>query len=428
MRRASAPATLARSKKPPAPPPAATWALRRASKAITRQTADLAQALVVREVLAECVEDVAQAHHENEVNELKDLVDDQSLRLEVLAGERDAALRKIKQLEDERASIQQECKEARDAFCEDIVAWKRQQLQAEEERARHDRNAEDARRVPSLERRIGELERDLQRASRRLELFSNAGKPAQNGHTEKRPPLTILEDRVVLRVFSFFVAPEVLATAQSERRFFGRVDRLFSLNSAIGRKLRTTASPQKSVGLSSQIASAIASKLSPSEIKGIIALDRRCKALDVEVRGLQAEAEDSRAALEGAERVKEFLASKVRDAEESLAEALRSTESTRQQAGADQEVIAFLDERVRCLENEVAEATRARLELENSLGRDRDAAVDQLAAAQDAMRVDAERRDRQQASQQKARKLLVKEVKTLRSQLDMVRRAAQARV
>ena len=61
-------------------------------------------------------------------------------------------------------------------------------------------------------------------------------------------------------------------------------------------------------------------------------------------------------------------------------------------------------------------------------GRDRDAAVDQLAAAQDAMRVDAERRDRQQASQQKARKLLVKEVKTLRSQLDMVRRAAAARV
>ena len=150
--------------------------------------------------------------------------------------------------------------------------------------------------------------------------------------------------------------------------------------------------------------------------------------MDVEVRGLQAEAEDSRAALEGAERVKEFLASKVRDAEESLAEALRSTESTRQQAGADQEVIAFLDERVRCLESEVEEATRARLELENSLGRDRDAAVDQLAAAQDAMRVDAERRDRQQASQQKARKLLVKEVKTLRSQLDMVRRAAAARV
>ena len=57
-----------------------------------RQTAALAQALVVREVLAECVEDVAQAHHENEVNELKDLVDDQSLRLEVVAGERDAAL------------------------------------------------------------------------------------------------------------------------------------------------------------------------------------------------------------------------------------------------------------------------------------------------------------------------------------------------
>ena len=274
MRRASAPATLARTKPPPPPPPA-TWALRRASKAITKQTADLAQALVVREVLAECVEDVAQAHHENEVNELKDLVDDQSLRLEVIAGERDAALRKIKQLEDERASIQQECIKARDAFCEDLVAWKRQQLQAEEERARHDRNAEDARRVPSLERRIGELERDLQRASRRLELFSNAGKPAQNGHTEKRPPLTILEDRVVLRVFSFLVAPEVLATAQSERRFFGRVDRLFSLNSQIGRKLRTTVSPQKSVGLSSQIAAAIASKLSPSEIKGIIALDRR---------------------------------------------------------------------------------------------------------------------------------------------------------
>ena len=91
MRRASAPATLSRTTKPPPPPPPAAWALRRASKSITKHTEDLAQALVVREVLAECVEDVAQAHHENEVNELRDLVDDQSLRLEVIEGERDAA-------------------------------------------------------------------------------------------------------------------------------------------------------------------------------------------------------------------------------------------------------------------------------------------------------------------------------------------------
>ena len=132
MRRASAPATLARTLKPPPPPPPATWALRRASKAAARQTADLAEALVVREVLAECIDDVAQAHHENEVNELKDLVDDQSLRLEVDCGRtRRGLYARIKQLEDERASIQQECIKARDAFCEDLVAWKQQQLQAE---------------------------------------------------------------------------------------------------------------------------------------------------------------------------------------------------------------------------------------------------------------------------------------------------------
>ena len=71
MRRASAPATLSRHSKPPPPPPAAAWALRRASKAAARQTADLAEALVVREVLSECIDDVAQAHHENEVNELR---------------------------------------------------------------------------------------------------------------------------------------------------------------------------------------------------------------------------------------------------------------------------------------------------------------------------------------------------------------------
>ena len=87
MRRASAPATLSTRTKPPPPPPPATWALRRASKAAAQQTKDVAEALVVREVLAECIDDVAQAHHENEVNELKDLVDDQSLRLEVIAGE-----------------------------------------------------------------------------------------------------------------------------------------------------------------------------------------------------------------------------------------------------------------------------------------------------------------------------------------------------
>lgn len=423
MRRASAPATLAgaRPQVPRQHPEA--WALRKAAAAAGRQTSEIAQALVVREVLAECVEDVAEAAHQNAVAELQDLVEDQTLRLEVAAGDRDAVVQRIKTLEAERAAVARECVQARDAFCADIVHWKRQQLKNEEDRARHERDANDARRVPALERRVGGLERDLQRAQRHLDLFSSASQSAP----EARPALCALEDRVVLRVFSFLVAPEVLAAAQADRRFFGRVDRLFSLNSNMGRRLRTT-TPQKSVGLSSAIASAIASKLSPSEIKGIIALDRRCKALDGEARVLRAEADDNRAALEGAERVNEFLHSKVRDAEEALAEALGSTAGIRAQASADQEVIAFLDQRVRELELEVGEATASRKALELGLGRDRDAAVDQLAAAQDAARQDAERRDRQQAAQQKARKLLVKEVRQLRGQLDVIRRAAASRV
>lgn len=180
--------------------------------------------------------------------------------------------------------------------------------------------------------------------------------------------------------------------------------------------------------LSGATASSIAGKLSASEVKAIIALDQRAKASERARAAADAEADDLRRALEGAEGVKDFLAIKLKDAEEALAQALDAGSKRREQEASDQEVIGFLDGRARDLERELETERAARKTLESTLGRDRDAAVEQLAAAVDARRDADETRAARERDERKTRRLLVKEVKTLRSQLDQVHRAAARRV
>ncbi|KAH8057674.1 hypothetical protein JL721_9600 [Aureococcus anophagefferens] len=143
-----------------------------------------------------------------------------------------------------------------------------------------------------------------------------------------------------------------------------------------------------------ETADAIASKLSAGEIKGIIALDQRAKRLDGECAMLKAEKEDLKAALEGAEGVKDFLGAKLRDAEETLKAAFEADETQRSQRRSDQEVINFLDARVRDLEAEAAGLRSRRDSVEADLSRDRDAAVKQLAHVVASRDADLDERDR----------------------------------
>ena len=126
--------------------------------------------------------------------------------------------------------------------------------------------------------------------------------------------------------------------------------------------------------------------------------------------------------------VKDFLGAKLRDAEETLKAAFEADETQRSQRRSDQEVINFLDARVRDLEAEAAGLRARRDAVEADLGRDRDAAVKQLAHVVASRDADLDERDRADKANREQKRLLVKEVKALRAQLAAVHRAAARRV
>jgi hypothetical protein len=297
----------------------------------------------------------------------------------------------------------------------------------------------EARKVPALEREVSRLARELE-AARRREARGGQLNGTLAAPEKRAPPrltLVALEDKLVLKVFSFLTAWGVLASAQADRNFFARVDKLFGMGSAVAGKLKAgdkkrangrSPPPGAAGSLSAETASAIASKLNAGEIKGIIALDQRAKRLDGECAMLKAEKEDLKAALEGAEGVKDFLGAKLRDAEETLKAAFEADETQRSQRRSDQEVINFLDARVRDLEAEAAGLRSRRDTVEADLGRDRDAAVKQLAHVVASRDADLDERDRGDKANREQKRLLVKEVRALRAQLAAVHRAAARRV
>ncbi|KAK7248973.1 hypothetical protein SO694_00043171 [Aureococcus anophagefferens] len=310
---------------------------------------------------------------------------------------------------------------------------------AEGERLKLKRAEGEARKVPALEREVSRLARELE-AARRREARGGQLNGTLAAPEKRAPPrltLVTLEDKLVLKVFSFLTAWGVLASAQADRAFFARVDKLFGMGSAVAGRLKAGGNkrangrsppPGAAGSLSAETAAAIASKLNAGEIKGIIALDQRAKRLDGECAMLKAEKEDLKAALEGAEGVKDFLGAKLRDAEETLKAAFEADETQRSQRRSDQEVINFLDARVRDLEAEAAGLRARRDSVEADLSRDRDAAVKQLAHVVASRDADLDERDRGDKANREQKRLLVKEVKALRAQLAAVHRAAARRV
>mmetsp|Transcript_15079 Transcript_15079/g.45181 ORF Transcript_15079/g.45181 Transcript_15079/m.45181 type:complete len:415 (-) Transcript_15079:397-1641(-) len=410
----------------------ASWVAARARE-VRSAAADAYDAeFEVARVVAECVDDVAVAAEHNDALDLNEALADARLELEVVSSERDALRRRLLERDAADETRRQEASVVRGALLEDVARWRREKRRGEADRGRAERAEAAAKRVPALERQVASLRREADRERRRAGFVEAARREGGARSNNRRHRLAGLEDTLALKVFSFLEAPGVLATAQGDRAFFARVDGLFAMGSQVALSLRSHG-PRKNGAeptglLSGATASSVAGKLSASEVKAIIALDQRAKASERARAAADAEADDLRRALEGAEGVKDFLAIKLKDAEEALAQALDAGSKRREQEASDQEVIGFLDGRARDLERELETERAARKTLESTLGRDRDAAVEQLAAAVDARRDADETRAARERDERKTRRLLVKEVKTLRSQLDQVHRAAARRV
>ena len=415
------------------------WLLSRCEAEARSSSGHLVELLTVQSVVAECVEDVVEAFRCNELAAARREVEVVRLEAEVAAAERDAALAERRAAARGGAATAFGARACLRGVLDDVAKCRLVARVAEGERLKLKRAEGEARKVPALEREVSRLARELEAARRREARGGqlNGTLAAPEKRAPPRPTLVTLEDKLVLKVFSFLTAWGVLASAQADRAFFARVDKLFGMGSAVAGKLKTndkkrangrSPPPGAAGSLSAETAAAIASKLNAGEIKGIIALDQRAKRLDGECAMLKAEKEDLKAALEGAEGVKDFLGAKLRDAEETLKAAFEADETQRSQRRSDQEVINFLDARVRDLEAEAAGLRSRRDSVEADLGRDRDAAVKQLAHVVASRDADLDERDRGDKANREQKRLLVKEVKALRAQLAAVHRAAARRV
>ncbi|KAJ1452001.1 hypothetical protein M885DRAFT_528239 [Pelagophyceae sp. CCMP2097] len=390
--------------------------------------------LEVRCILDECVSDIEEAARLNANAKLKHDLDIAKIESEAArfaaadAGERCAAFAR------ERRLVASGAAKLRGDVVRDVVALRRLRATDGAAAAAAAANELEARRVPGLEAELRQCRRDAASAQKRAALAeAPRHEPTALEAAKRRTSgLVALEDKLLLKVFSFLSAWGVLACAQGDRAFFARVDVLFGMGSNVAHNVAAAAGPlanlfaprggksKAKAVLSAATASAISGKLNATEIKGIIALDERARRLEAECFAQRAEQEDLAAALESTESVKDFLALKLRETEALLSEALEFQAETARQQHSDHEVISYLDSRVRELEAECSAATARRESVELTLRNERDAALSELRSADETRSVERAHGDSAAAAAKQQKKLLVREVKTLRTQLAAV--------
>lgn len=168
-----------------------------------------------------------------------------------------------------------------------------------------------------------------------------------------------------------------------------------------------------------ELLDALGKKLSAPELKAVAALNDSLRRQIAEADKTTAEKDDLAARLHNTETVRDFLVSKLRAAELALKAAMSEAAQLRRQSLADGEVISYLDLKGQELEAQTTEAEQARHRLQSSLS------FQQGSFAHTERRLSTElaelraRLDEAEAAFRAQKKLLVKEVKLLRSQLDV---------
>ncbi|EQC25383.1 hypothetical protein SDRG_16746 [Saprolegnia diclina VS20] len=280
---------------------------------------------------------------------------------------------------------------------------------------------------------MGSLTRELARAQREIrDLHRKQGihnllhaAPARHRVSAARvasDALANCPDKVVMGVFAYLTAHDVLRVSMTGQVWKTRVSVLFGVQAPMAPKVTPPPTPIRrkpsSVFDKTQLAKAdeILQSLSNREVKFFRDLMLRMKQLEASLTQVEVEKEDIGARLHGAEKVRDFLMDKLKDLEEALATSMEETAKAGAQSSLDREVLAYLDVKVQELEDElsvhVAQTDEYRAELER-VQRQHSAKTQVL---DDMLRhVTAEKRDLDlQAKSQK--KVLVKEVRMLRAE------------
>jgi len=179
----------------------------------------------------------------------------------------------------------------------------------------------------------------------------------------------------------------------------------------------TAPATEKAQPLSAAMANSMAAKLSDAELNAIILMTERLKQKEAQTAKLTKENAELVAKLDGTEGVKQFLIAKVRDMESSMTLTVENEIKVAQQIASDQEVIAFLDTRVQELEREARLLREEKQSAETELTRVQQQSAQKATVMGDMLQFEREKLKDGEREWKATKKLLVKEVKSCRSQI-----------
>jgi len=256
--------------------------------------------------------------------------------------------------------------------------------------------------------------------------------------------LLSLEDSDILLIFSFLSANEVLAVTHLCRGTFKRVDKIFGIGSEViqpdwpdrlttvqemearRKSIKSIAATPSSSGawrgLTVPMADAMTEKLSEPEMAVIISMMGELKRQSSEIDTLKSREADLEKHLRSTEEVKDFLVTKLHDAEVALKSSMGEYAALNKQTQSDKEVMRYMDIRTLELEDMNHDLTHRCDRLEAALDLQRgthDSLQNHLKAEVENERAklyDLESTFKAQ------KKVLVKEVKSLRTTLSTTTR------
>ncbi|KAJ0404795.1 hypothetical protein P43SY_003471 [Pythium insidiosum] len=160
----------------------------------------------------------------------------------------------------------------------------------------------------------------------------------------------------------------------------------------------------------------IVKSLKKDEIKLFHDMSTRVKALETHLAQVHAEKEDIAARLHSAESVRDFLMDKLKDLEDRLSNTIDSTAKKEEQAAMDREIIGFLDAKTQEYEITLQQYASQNDEIRLELARLKEESETKLTIVQDMVGLLTDEKQELEVQLRSQRKLLVREVKGLRAQ------------
>ena len=221
------------------------------------------------------------------------------------------------------------------------------------------------------------------------------------------------------------------ATANGIGSIFGSPISLSSVSSLVGDSDTTNPSQTTSTtktpttghrlsynkGLTKEMAEELTGKLTNKEMNVIISMAEQIRKQTNDLTTMQSSIDDLEISNKDAESVKDFLVDKLRSAEEALKSSLQTQTALRKQTTSDREVMAYMDAHGLALEEENKQLRQRCERLEASLDLQRESHSHVERHLKSDISDYRERLDHAESTFKAQKKLLVREVKSLRGSL-----------